>query len=80
MLVKIKSYGSFRWIGETFDLEIPERSTVGQLKTLMSHRLQGQDAVLVFDSVLANDQRILSDEDLVNAEENLSILPPVCGG
>lgn len=80
MLVKIKSYGVFRRIGETLDFDIPERSTVGQLKTLISHQLQGQDALLVFDSVLANDQRILSDEDLVNAEENLSILPPVCGG
>lgn len=80
MLVKIKSYGTFRRISETLDLEIPERSTVGQLKTLMSHQLQGQDALLVFDSVLANNQRILSDEDIVNAEDDLSILPPVCGG
>lgn len=80
MLVKIKSYGTFRRISETFDLEIPERSTVGQLKALMSHQLQGQDVLLVFDSVLANNQRILSDEDIVNAEDDLSILPPVCGG
>lgn len=80
MIVKIKSYGAFRRIGDMFDLEIAEGSTVKQLKTLMNETLQGQEAVLVFDSVLANDHKILSDDDLVKAEENLSILPPVCGG
>lgn len=80
MIVSIKSYGAFRRVGDLSDLEIAEGITVGELKNLISKRLGGEESALVFDSVLANDQRILSDEDLVCAEDNLSILPPVCGG
>ncbi len=76
--INIKPFGSFRKFGKTFDLSVPTGSTIAMIKTALQEKLNGEG--LVSDSVLANENRILRDEDIVEANTKLSILPPVCGG
>ena len=53
-------------------------SSIAVIKKILQQELNGE--VLVFDSVLANDNIILHDHDVLDNDVELSILPPVCGG
>jgi hypothetical protein len=55
--------------------------SVNQLKLEIVKKLKNHPrAEVVSRSVLANDSRILKEDDLIQEDMRLSILPPVCGG
>ena len=76
--INIKLFGAFRKFGESMNLSVPSGSSVVVIKTILQEKLDGD--ALVFDSVLANDNAILKDTDIIDCDTELSILPPVCGG
>ena len=76
--IHIKLFGAFRKFGESIDFCLPAGSTIASVKTALQQKLNGEG--LVSDSVLANDNAILRDSDVLNSDADLSILPPVCGG
>ena len=76
--IHMKFFGGFRKFGECLDFAVPGGSTVAAIKTALQEQLNGDG--LVLDSVLANDNSILRDSDVLNSDAELSILPPVCGG
>lgn len=78
--IHMKLFGAFRKFGDALDFTVPVGSTVEVVKKTMSSLLSGNEASLVFDSVLANDSAILTDNHIFNANAKLCILPPVCGG
>ena len=76
--IHMKLFGGFRNFGESLDFSVPTGSTIAAVKTALQEKLNGDG--LVLDSVLANDSSILRDSDVLDADAELSILPPVCGG
>lgn len=76
--VHIKLFGAFRKFGESLDFCLPAGSTIATVKAALRQKLNGEG--LVSDSVLANDNAILRDHEVLDKDAELSILPPVCGG
>lgn len=76
--IHMKLFGGFRKFGESLDFFVPTGSTVEAIKVALQEKLNGDS--LVLDSVLANDNAILRDSDVLESDAQLSILPPVCGG
>lgn len=76
--IHMKFFGGFRKFGEGLDFTVPAGSTIAAVKTTLQEQLDGYG--LVSDSVLANDNTILRDGDILKSDAELSILPPVCGG
>ncbi len=74
--LEIKLYGAFRKFGESIKVSIASGSKVEQVKASLSETL----GELVNSSVLANDNVILGNDDVLEQNATLSILPPVCGG
>ncbi|AGH97663.1 MoaD/ThiS family protein [Micavibrio aeruginosavorus] len=80
MKVSVIHYGAFRSLGSKSDLDISPPVTIGAVRKLLCNHL-GQDyALLIDDSVFANDTDVLPDEFVLDVDCSLSILPPVCGG
>lgn len=78
--IRIKYFGAFRKFGSDIMLEMPVGASIAQIKTALSKNMKGRESLLVFDSVLGNDDMILSDSYQCNTNCELAILPPVCGG
>lgn len=76
--INMKFFGAFRKFGESLDLSVPMGSSIKLIKICLQDKLDGEG--LVNDSVLASETAILRDNDIINNNTNLSILPPVCGG
>ncbi len=77
--IHIEFFGAFRQFGKGLDINIPAGSTVRAVKSALSRRLN--DTGLVTESVLANDNTILQDTDIITDDNiRLAVLPPVCGG
>lgn len=78
--ITIKLFGAFRKYGQALDLVLPAGSSVQDVKVLLAGKLESNDAALVAESALANDNEILSGTEVFNDDTALAILPPVCGG
>ena len=84
--VEIKAFGAFRgyFPSGAFAVSLEAPFTVADLKRAIQSSLAGRfrdfDEALVQDSALATDSRILRDQDVLNGDEDIAILPPVCGG
>lgn len=85
--VKVLLFGAFRDLSDEnpIKLDLPESSTVKDLKTALCARFGAQyptfDAsTLVTHSAIAGDDAVLTDSDSVVSYRELAILPPVCGG
>lgn len=78
--IRIKYFGAFRKLGRDITLDMPVGASVSQIKTALSENIKGKESLLVFDSVLGNDDAILPDSYQCNTNCELAILPPVCGG
>ena len=78
--IHIKLFGAFRKFGDALHFSVPAGSTVATIKKVMSEFIKGKESTLVFDSVLANDNAVLPDNYIFEADAKLCILPPVCGG
>jgi molybdopterin converting factor small subunit len=83
--VNISLYGAFRQLGVSqINLEVPEASTVNDLRASLEKYLQNRQSKisihLVKASVFATEELVLKDGDKVREHKSLAILPPVCGG
>ncbi|MBI1954611.1 MAG: hypothetical protein HYS39_03275 [Proteobacteria bacterium] len=74
--VTMRLFGSFKKYGRTVELTVLEGSSISTIKRVLAEKL----GELVTDSVIANDETILSDDYVIKGDTYLSILPPVCGG
>ena len=85
--IEIKLFGAFRKYVPTgkIKLQIDQQYTALQLKEKIQQTLQRQipdysEPCLVFESALATESEVLSEDALVGETSNLALLPPVCGG
>lgn len=85
--IEIKLFGAFRKYVPTgkIVLQLEDISTVKQLKEKVQEKLLAQSSEykgqnLVFESALATETEILTEEELVGGKICLALLPPVCGG
>ncbi|MFZ6030306.1 MAG: molybdopterin converting factor subunit 1 [Chloroflexota bacterium] len=60
-------------------LELPDRSTVRELKTALAGRLPGLLPGLE-TALIAVDREYAFDEDVIPADAEVAIFPPVSGG
>jgi molybdopterin converting factor small subunit len=78
--IKLELFGAFlnysqdKYIIFTYDNPI----TVEKLKKDLKEKIQ--NSALVDDSVLANEDQILNQNELISKSGHYAILPPVCGG
>jgi molybdopterin converting factor small subunit len=87
VILKIRLFGAFRnlYFSNEVELKICEKSTVRDVKLALASVLKNSDlnfdvSSLISRSVLADHEKILNDEDLIEKDVCLSVLPPVCGG
>jgi molybdopterin converting factor small subunit len=83
--IKIKFYGAFRKYGDQETISLPAGSSVDDLKNLLAKHLAGKvqnfsDAQLIRDSAIACNDTVVGSDYLVQSDEVVSVLPPVCGG
>lgn len=78
--IRIRYFGAFRKYGTEMILSLEKGCSITKLKEAICTELKEGEHSLVFDSVLANDSDILDETDVLEADCQLSILPPVCGG
>lgn len=84
---KIKLFGAFRKFHLERDVLI-QMSKVAtaqelkeELKVYMKKNIQNfNEDVLIDESALATDSKIITNNEELMEDVNLSILPPVCGG
>lgn len=85
--IEIKLFGAFRKYVPTGKIKLPidRPYTALQLKNKIHKALQEQipnyaEPNLVFESALATEVEVLSEETVVSEMSHLALLPPVCGG
>ncbi len=81
--VEVRLFGAFRSFmrdASVVRLSVDGISTVAELKGALADRLGPELGPLVADSALADEDRLLSDDEAVVSGARLAILPPVCGG
>lgn len=85
--IEIKLFGAFRKYvpSGSIKVQLPEQFTAGQLKEIIKCTLQQRavgfnESSLVYESVLATESEVLTEDALVSDRHNLALLPPVCGG
>lgn len=80
LTISIQCFGVFRNFGKTLSIKVKSGSTVLQVKEALALILGEKHKTLIFDSVLANEHAVLPKSYVFDRDEDLSILPPVCGG
>lgn len=87
MKVKVRLFGAFRdWVpGAALELDLPEMACARDAKQALVGRMGelghfAQAQALVLDSVLADQENTLRDDDIIKTGVELAVLPPVCGG
>lgn len=85
--IRVKLFGAFKdYVPEGYlEIQLHGTTTKTQLKMLIVSRLlemvpHFQARELVIASVLATNEDILQEDDVVNEYRELALLPPVCGG
>lgn len=78
--ITMRLFGAFRTYGETVKFDVPAGSSVRDVKDRLVLELKLDGPALVYDSALANDNEIMSDDAVFTQDSHLAILPPVCGG
>ncbi len=84
---------NIKFFGKTKELEpsgslvlnFADNISVGELRTVLIKKLSETSdpemvAALINDCAIGNAEQILRNEHLLAANENLVLLPPVCGG
>lgn len=77
--LRLRCFGAFRIHGEQLELSVPQGADIAAIKAALAAQLP-TESVLIADSVLADDRAVLTEETRFNADAELAILPPVCGG
>ena len=85
--VQLRLFGAFRSYSSELSIPftLPQACRVNEFKKLIAERLQDLNpelgkSDLVFDSAIANEREVLTEEDTIAESCSLAILPPVCGG
>lgn len=78
--ITVRLFGAFRKYGETLSFSIPAGSAVPEIRKKLSGLMDDADKKLIADSVFANDDVIITDDEVMLSDAHLAILPPVCGG
>ncbi len=85
--IRIRLFGAFRKFVPSGRLElyVKEGLTAKQLKAEIQSALESQTSeylgsTLVFESALATESEVLSEDCLIDEKMELALLPPVCGG
>lgn len=87
--VQVRLFGAFRkYAAEELTLELPHGTRIGTLRKRLADALRARcpgfaDEALLDVSVVADEQRVLADTDVVGGGGggvSLAVLPPVCGG
>ena len=78
--LSIKFHGIFKSFGEKLQIEVPSGTSISEVKKVITETLGNENHNLIKSSVIANEREILSNVYIVESEQKLSILPPVCGG
>lgn len=82
LTLTLQCFGAFRALGETLTVELNTSDSVQALKEQLSRRPDMPDALkaLLNKTRLANASRVLSDDERLEADESLALIPPVSGG
>ena len=87
MKIKIKFFAKAKELStaESLEIALEHPVPVSEIRRLLIEKLSiGKDAhaveTLINDCALGNSQQILSNQDLISCDQNLVLLPPVCGG
>lgn len=85
--VEVRLFGAFRKYvpGGRIQIAIDEQCSIPVFKTALFSQLQKinpefSDLNLVLESVLADENIILTESSVIDATRQLALLPPVCGG
>lgn len=78
--VHMKFFGAFRQYGDDCSLTVPAGSNTETVKMVLAKEMDNIDPKLIKAAALANQNTILTTTDELDADCELSILPPVCGG
>jgi molybdopterin converting factor small subunit len=86
--VELRLFGAFRKYEGTapvLTLEVPQGASVVTLKQILGKTLRQKfenfdEDVLISESAIADEHRILLDDEVLAPSSRLAILPPVCGG
>ena len=87
LVLRVRLFGAFRNLSESNEVELKVfgKATIHDIKNELASVLKNTDAnfdigKLLSRSVVADQDHILEDSDVIEHETYLSILPPVCGG
>lgn len=87
--VRVRLFGAFRrYASDEVTVELPRGEKVGALRPRIAEALRRRcpafaDEALLEASVLADERRVLAEDDPIDAGSGpvtLAVLPPVCGG
>lgn len=85
--MQVKMFGALRKFSNEdgiFQFKISEPMTVSKFKTALSFQVSEEfkdfNSDLLMQSAIANQEEILSDDYLIQQNEFIAVLPPVCGG
>ena len=78
--VHMKFFGAFRQYGDDCSFTVPAGSNAETIKSVLAKENENIDPKLIKAAALANQNTILTTADELDADCELSILPPVCGG
>jgi molybdopterin converting factor small subunit len=80
MKIGIRYYGAFRALGHGTEIEMPAPASIDAVKKELGARFDDKHRLLLEDSALADEARVLRGESIIKGDCTLSVLPPVCGG
>ena len=84
--ISVQLFGAFRRVhSQPVVLSIEKNTKIKEIKTSLGCALRElnpafNDMELLNKSVLANNQKIYQDDDMISESATIAILPPVCGG
>lgn len=85
--IEIKLFGAFRKYvpAGKIKLQLDRQCSALEFKEKIHQALRLQfpnytEASLVFESALATNSEVLTEETMIDGHGNLALLPPVCGG
>ncbi len=81
MVLHVKLFAGARELAgaEQIPLELPLGATIADAKHLIAQSYP-QLAGLIARSVIARNQEYAQDEDAIQADDELAVIPPVSGG
>lgn len=76
----IQLFGAFREYGKEVHLTLPKGASCADVKHALVDALGNEARGLIEASALADEKKVLGQEEQIMDSGGLAILPPVCGG